>query len=258
MAGVLPEAALPGRHGGYAAVGPLGLDGRGFSVNRCAWRPILSTKDANGEAWGPAAAILHHFNGTFAGSSWAFFGIDDVDVFADGSQVREKMLAPLVAKLVSRTFLHETESDWAAYDRGETAKLKTRASNFSKQARKGRVPIIVTLEQLDEEAMLSILTEPKNALSKQYARLFEMDGVKLEIEREALLEVARISIARNTGARGLRAILEDVMLPVMYELPSRNDVEKVIITAAAVRKEAGPTYVLKSESVPEDGTPAAS
>ena len=122
----------------------------------------------------------------------------------------------------------------------------------------GRVPIIVTLEQLDEEAMLSILTEPKNALSKQYARLFEMDGVKLEIEREALLEVARISIARNTGARGLRAILEDIMLPVMYELPSRNDVEKVIITTAAVRKEAGPTYVLKSEQLPESGTPAAS
>jgi ATP-dependent Clp protease ATP-binding subunit ClpX len=120
----------------------------------------------------------------------------------------------------------------------------------------GRVPIIVTLEQLDEEAMLSILTEPKNALSKQYARLFEMDGVKLEIERDALLEVARISIARNTGARGLRAILEDVMLPVMYELPSRNDVEKVIITSAAIRKEAQPTYVYKSETLPETGTSA--
>ncbi len=121
----------------------------------------------------------------------------------------------------------------------------------------GRVPIIVTLEQLDEEAMLSILTEPKNALSKQYARLFEMDGVKLEIERDALLEVARISIARNTGARGLRAILEDVMLPVMYELPSRNDVEKVIITSAAIRKEAQPTYVYKSEALPETGTSAS-
>ena len=120
----------------------------------------------------------------------------------------------------------------------------------------GRVPIIVTLEQLDEEAMLSILTEPKNALSKQYARLFEMDGVKLEIERDALLEVAKISIARNTGARGLRAILEDVMLPVMYELPSRNDVEKVIITSAAIRKEAQPTYVYKSEALPETGTSA--
>ena len=120
----------------------------------------------------------------------------------------------------------------------------------------GRVPIIVTLEQLDEEAMLRILTEPKNALSKQYQRLFEMDGVKLEIEREALLEVARISIARNTGARGLRAILEDIMLPVMYELPSRDDVEKVIITLASIRKEAAPTYVLKADKLPETGTSA--
>ena len=118
----------------------------------------------------------------------------------------------------------------------------------------GRVPIIVTLEQLDENAMLRILTEPKNALARQYARLFDMDGVKLEIEREALLEVARISIARNTGARGLRAILEDVMLPVMYELPSRDDVEKVIITAASIRKEAEPTYVLKTALLPETGT----
>ncbi|MBQ2517241.1 MAG: ATP-dependent Clp protease ATP-binding subunit ClpX, partial [Clostridia bacterium] len=105
-------------------------------------------------------------------------------------------------------------------------------------------------------AMLRILTEPKNALSKQYQRLFEMDGVKLEIEREALLEVARISIARNTGARGLRAILEDIMLPVMYELPSRDDVEKVIITLASIRKEAAPTYVLKADKLPETGTSA--
>ncbi|MBR3382165.1 MAG: ATP-dependent Clp protease ATP-binding subunit ClpX [Clostridia bacterium] len=116
----------------------------------------------------------------------------------------------------------------------------------------GRVPIIVTLEQLDEEAMLSILTEPKNALSKQYQRLFEMDGVKLEIEREALLEVAKISIARNTGARGLRAILEDVMLPVMYELPSRDDVEKVVITRDSIRKTGEPKYILKP--LPETGT----
>ena len=120
----------------------------------------------------------------------------------------------------------------------------------------GRVPIIVTLDQLDEEAMLQILTEPKNALSKQYAKLFEMDGVKLELDREALLEVARISIARNTGARGLRAILEDVLLPVMYELPSRDDVEKVIITKAAIRKETAPIYVLKQTELPGTGTSA--
>lgn len=111
----------------------------------------------------------------------------------------------------------------------------------------GRVPIIVTLEQLDEAAMISILTEPKNALSKQYKRLFEMDGVELVFDEDALREVGRISIARNTGARGLRAILEDVMLPVMYELPSRNDVAKVIISAAAIRKEVPPTYILKAE-----------
>ena len=120
----------------------------------------------------------------------------------------------------------------------------------------GRVPIIVTLDQLDEEAMLQILTEPKNALSKQYAKLFEMDGVKLELDREALLEVARISIARNTGARGLRAILEDILLPVMYELPSRDDVEKVIITKAAIRKETAPIYVLKQAELPGTGTSA--
>ena len=104
--------------------------------------------------------------------------------------------------------------------------------------------------------MLQILTEPKNALSKQYAKLFEMDGVKLELDREALLEVARISIARNTGARGLRAILEDVLLPVMYELPSRDDVEKVIITKAAIRKETAPIYVLKQAELPGTGTSA--
>ena len=115
----------------------------------------------------------------------------------------------------------------------------------------GRVPIIVTLEQLDEAAMISILTEPKNALSKQYIRLFEMDGVTLEFEEDALREVGKISIARNTGARGLRAILEDVMLPVMYELPSRNDVAKVLITKAAIRKEEPPTYVMKAELLKE-------
>ncbi len=120
----------------------------------------------------------------------------------------------------------------------------------------GRVPIIVTLEQLDEEAMLRILTEPKNALSKQYRKLFDMDGVELEIERDALIEVARISIARNTGARGLRAILEDVLLPVMYELPSRSDVEKVVITKEAIRKENAPVYVLKDNALPETGTSA--
>ena len=111
----------------------------------------------------------------------------------------------------------------------------------------GRVPVIVTLDQLTEEAMISILTQPKNALVKQYKRLFEMDNVQLDFEPDALTEVAKLTIKRNTGARGLRAILEDVMLPVMYETPSRSDIEKVIITLNSVRKLEPPKYVIRGE-----------
>lgn len=117
----------------------------------------------------------------------------------------------------------------------------------------GRVPIIVTLEQLTEEAMISILTQPKNALVKQYMRLFEMDNVELEFDEDALKEIAHLTILRNTGARGLRAILEDIMLPVMYEIPSREDVAKVIITKDAVLKHSEPILVLRS-SEPEGKT----
>lgn len=117
----------------------------------------------------------------------------------------------------------------------------------------GRVPIIVTLEQLTEEAMISILTQPKNALVKQYMRLFEMDNVELEFDEDALKEIAHLTILRNTGARGLRAILEDIMLPVMYEIPSRGDVAKVIITKDAALKHSEPILVLKP-SEPEGKT----
>ena len=117
----------------------------------------------------------------------------------------------------------------------------------------GRVPIIVTLEQLTEEAMISILTQPKNALVKQYMRLFEMDNVELDFDEDALKEIAHLTILRNTGARGLRAILEDIMLPVMYEIPSRGDVAKVIITKDAALKHSEPILVLKP-SEPEGKT----
>ncbi|MBQ3108346.1 MAG: ATP-dependent Clp protease ATP-binding subunit ClpX, partial [Clostridia bacterium] len=100
----------------------------------------------------------------------------------------------------------------------------------------GRMPIIVTLHQLDEAALLDILTKPKNALTRQYKRLFEMDGVDLEFEEEALKAVAQKAIERKTGARGLRAILEDVMLDIMFDIPSRSDVEKCIITKDTIEK----------------------
>lgn len=108
----------------------------------------------------------------------------------------------------------------------------------------GRVPIIVSLEELDEEALMTILTEPKNALIKQYKELFKMDGVELEVEDEAIKEVARLAILRNTGARGLRAILEESLLDIMYEIPSRSDVKKVIITKENIAKKTKPKLVL--------------
>ncbi len=104
----------------------------------------------------------------------------------------------------------------------------------------GRMPIIVTLENLDEHALMRILTEPKNALAKQYQRLFEMDGVELTFDEDALLEVAKKAIERKTGARGLRAILEDVMLDIMYDIPSREDISTCRITKDVIDKVCPP------------------
>jgi len=104
----------------------------------------------------------------------------------------------------------------------------------------GRVPIIVTLEALDVDALVQILTEPKNSLVKQYKKLFELDGVDLEFKEDALHSIAEEALRRNTGARGLRAIIEDVMLEVMYEVPSRYDVTKVAITKDVIEKKEKP------------------
>ena len=107
----------------------------------------------------------------------------------------------------------------------------------------GRLPIIATLTDLDEEALISILTEPKNALVKQYGKLFEMEGVRLRFSDDALKAVALRAIKRKTGARGLRAILESILLELMYELPSMQNVEEVIINADVVDNGAAPVIV---------------
>ncbi|MFO7152913.1 MAG: ATP-dependent Clp protease ATP-binding subunit ClpX [Bacillota bacterium] len=107
----------------------------------------------------------------------------------------------------------------------------------------GRVPIIVTLDALDEQALIKILKEPKNALVKQYQKLFEMDNVQLEFTDEALQVIAREALRRKTGARGLRAILEEVMMDVMYEIPSRDDIAKCVITKEVVEKREEPIIV---------------
>lgn len=107
----------------------------------------------------------------------------------------------------------------------------------------GRLPIIVTLDALDEEALIRILTEPKNALVKQYEKLFELDGVTLEFTQDALKAVAEEALKRNTGARGLRAILEEVMLDVMYDIPSRSDIAKCIVTRETILRREPPRII---------------
>ncbi|MDQ0351178.1 ATP-dependent Clp protease ATP-binding subunit ClpX [Alkalibacillus filiformis] len=114
----------------------------------------------------------------------------------------------------------------------------------------GRLPVIGSLTPLDEDALVEILTKPKNALSKQYEKLFDIDGVELELQDDALRAIANKAIERNTGARGLRSIIESIMLDVMFELPSREDIEKCIITKDTVELEKGkPTLVMEDGSV---------
>lgn len=105
------------------------------------------------------------------------------------------------------------------------------------------MPIIVTLDALDESALVRILTEPKNALVRQYQKLFDMDGVNLEFTDDALKAIAEEAMRRSTGARGLRAIVEDVMLDVMYEIPSRADVTKCVVTKDVIQKKEKPLLV---------------
>jgi ATP-dependent Clp protease ATP-binding subunit ClpX len=111
----------------------------------------------------------------------------------------------------------------------------------------GRLPVVATLEELDEDALVSILTEPKNALTKQYAKLFEMEGVEIEFREDALRSIARKAMQRKTGARGLRTILEHVLLDTMYELPSLENVQKVVIDERAIAGESEPYLVYDSE-----------
>ncbi len=108
----------------------------------------------------------------------------------------------------------------------------------------GRLPVVVTLEQLTEDALVDIITKPRNALIKQYKKLLAIDGVELEIEEEAIRAIARKALERKTGARGLRSIMEGLMQDVMYDVPSRKDVQKCIITRATVEEGRQPVLVL--------------
>ncbi len=111
----------------------------------------------------------------------------------------------------------------------------------------GRLPVVVTLDALDENALTSILTQPKNALVKQYRKLLEMDGVKLSFEEEALQLIAKEALKRKTGARGLRSILEGIMRNVMYEVPSANDVTSCLVTKEVITEKKDPELTFEKK-----------
>ena len=117
----------------------------------------------------------------------------------------------------------------------------------------GRVPILVTLDLLDENALMRIITEPKNAMVKQYKKLLEFDGVELEVEDEAIKEIAKQSAARKTGARGLRSIMEKTMLDTMFTIPSEEKAVKCIVTVAAVKGEEKPQIIYSEDKPPKKG-----
>ena len=117
----------------------------------------------------------------------------------------------------------------------------------------GRLPILATLEDLDEAALIEILTRPKNALAKQYQRMFEMEGVKLPFHEEALHSIATQAIPGATGARGLRSIMESILLETMFELPALNGVQEVVINGDVVEGRARPLYTVRQG---EGGKPA--
>nr|WP_100549698.1 MULTISPECIES: ATP-dependent Clp protease ATP-binding subunit ClpX [unclassified Pseudomonas] len=121
----------------------------------------------------------------------------------------------------------------------------------------GRLPVIATLEELDEAALVQILTEPKNALTKQYAKLFEMEGVDLEFRSDALKSVAQKALERKTGARGLRSILEGILLDTMYEIPSQQDVSKVVIDESVIEGSSKPLLIYENSEPPAKAAPDA-
>ena len=118
----------------------------------------------------------------------------------------------------------------------------------------GRLPVVATLEELDQEALVRILLEPKNALTKQYKKLFDMEGVELDFRDDAIKEVATRAIERKTGARGLRTILEKVLLNTMYDLPSNKNAKKVVLDAAAVSGDNEPYIIYETEVIEDSET----
>ena len=111
----------------------------------------------------------------------------------------------------------------------------------------GRLPVITTLSELDEDMLVRIMTQPKNAIVKQFESLMKMDGVKLEIKQDALREIAKLAVSHNTGARGLRSIIEDSLMDLMYEVPDQKDLYKVVINKDVISKKSDPILIFSNK-----------
>jgi ATP-dependent Clp protease ATP-binding subunit ClpX len=173
------------------------------------------------------ANMLFIVGGAFAGLEKVIQARSDKTGIGFGAEVRSKESEKSIARL-----LHDVQpEDLARYGL---------IPEFI-----GRLPVVAVLDELDDEALMQILTEPKNALTKQYRRMFEMEDVQLEFRDDALRAIARKAIDRKTGARGLRTIIENVLLDTMYELPSMDDVSKVVVDEAVVRGDANPLIILE-------------
>lgn len=154
----LPQVKLAGRFSGLAAIAQLGVNGHGYAENRCAWRPILTARDASGKVLGPAAAFVHHHSGRFKGSDWAIFGVDDADLFPSADAPLVRTFLPEVARrLLARFALNETTTGYACYRRGESAKLRARVGNFGSADASVRVRFTLRDEN---GAVLTTLTAP--------------------------------------------------------------------------------------------------
>jgi ATP-dependent Clp protease ATP-binding subunit ClpX len=113
----------------------------------------------------------------------------------------------------------------------------------------GRLPVVTSLSNLSDDDMVRILNEPKNSLIKQYKKIFSMDNVELTFKKDALRSIAELALKRGTGARGLRSIMEEIMLEVMFEIPSRQDIKKCVITKDVVEKKTTPLLITDNESL---------
>ena len=111
----------------------------------------------------------------------------------------------------------------------------------------GRFPVVASLNKLNEQALIDILVKPKNAITKQYQELLRLDNVELEFEEAALKEIAQIAIKRDVGARSLKAIIDETLLPYLYEIPDHEDIQKVIITKDTINKKGKPIYIYREE-----------